>query len=39
VELRAAFDPELGHPVSGYADISRMIADEELGFTLRALSF
>lgn len=39
VELRAAFDPALGYPVSGYADISRMIADEELGFTLRALSF
>lgn len=39
VELRAAFDPALGYLVSGYADISRMIADEELGFTLRALSF
>lgn len=38
-ELRAAFDPALGHPVSGYADLSRFIADEELGFELRALSF
>ncbi|MFM7213664.1 MAG: DUF6174 domain-containing protein [Verrucomicrobiota bacterium] len=39
VELRAAFDPALGHPVSGFADLSRFIADEELGFEVRAVSF
>lgn len=38
-ELQAVFDPTLGYPVSGFADISRLIADEELGFSLRALSF
>lgn len=39
VELWAAFDPALGHPISGYADLSRFIADEELGFEVRAVSF
>lgn len=38
VELRAAFDPALGHPVSGFADLSRFIADEDLGFEVRAVS-
>lgn len=39
VELRAAFDPALGHPVSEFADLSHFIAGEELGFEMRAVSF
>lgn len=39
VELQASFDPVLGYPISGYADLSRNLADEELGFEIRALTF
>ena len=37
VEIRAALDPVRGYPVSGYFDLSRLLADEEMGFELREL--
>lgn len=36
--IRAEFDPVLGHPVSGFVDLSSLLNDEEMGFELGSLS-
>ncbi|MFN0092346.1 MAG: DUF6174 domain-containing protein [Acidimicrobiales bacterium] len=37
VEIRAAYDPVLGHPTDLYVDRDRRIADEEIGYRVRDL--
>ena len=36
--IDATFHPELGYPVEVFVDFDELLADEELGFTVRSLS-
>lgn len=36
--MQVEFDPVLGHPISGYYDLTSLMNDEEMGFALYSLS-